>query len=59
MRTKPQHGAMVISLDFELSWGVRDFLEVNPAYAANIEGEGKAENPLNVSRLDAADQVNS
>ncbi|HMU32520.1 MAG TPA: polysaccharide deacetylase family protein [Pyrinomonadaceae bacterium] len=33
---------MVISLDFELSWGVRDFLEVNPAYAANIEGEGKA-----------------
>lgn len=42
MTTTPDFGALVISLDFELSWGVRDFLLSNPAYTKNIKGEGKA-----------------
>lgn len=32
------NGAFVISLDFELHWGVRDQFLVNGAYTANLEG---------------------
>jgi peptidoglycan/xylan/chitin deacetylase (PgdA/CDA1 family) len=43
MKTNSQsNGALVISLDFELFWGVRDFLNANGAYWNNIAGERKA-----------------
>ena len=32
-------GALVISLDFELHWGVRDHKHMDGAYRANLEGE--------------------
>lgn len=32
-------GGFVISLDFEMSWGVLDYLKANPDYQRNIEGE--------------------
>jgi len=35
----PDFGALVISLDFELHWGVRDTKPVNGSYKANLEGE--------------------
>lgn len=35
-------GALVISLDFEMFWGVRDFLTSDPAYWQNIRGEKAA-----------------
>jgi Polysaccharide deacetylase len=35
---KPTAGAFVISLDFELHWGVRDLFPVNGAYTANLLG---------------------
>src|SRR5688572_25767733 len=35
-------GAFVISLDFELYWGVRDVLGVNGAYRKNLVGEHEA-----------------
>jgi peptidoglycan/xylan/chitin deacetylase (PgdA/CDA1 family) len=41
--TSPNHnGALVISLDFELFWGVRDFLMLNGSYWNNIAGEKRA-----------------
>jgi peptidoglycan/xylan/chitin deacetylase (PgdA/CDA1 family) len=41
--TPPNHnGALVISLDFELFWGVRDFLTSNASYWDNIAGERRA-----------------
>jgi hypothetical protein len=36
-RSGPQ-GALVLSLDFELAWGVRDTLDVRGAYRAHLEG---------------------
>jgi len=38
----PNFGALVISLDFELHWGVRDKLPVNGSYEANLRGVWKA-----------------
>lgn len=38
----PNFGALVISLDLEMLWGVRDFLTSRPDYEANISGEKKA-----------------
>src|SRR5918997_7150761 len=35
----PDFGALVISLDFERHWGVRDKEPVNGSYKANLEGE--------------------
>ncbi|CAN5339052.1 polysaccharide deacetylase family protein [soil metagenome] len=32
-------GAFVISLDFELYWGVRDYVMTHPSYLGNVEGE--------------------
>lgn len=42
MFSSPNFGAFVISLDFELYWGVRDFLASNTAYKKNILGEHQA-----------------
>lgn len=42
MTSTPDFGAFVISLDFELSWGVKDFLSINPEYRQNIAGEYEA-----------------
>lgn len=36
--SKPTAGAFVISLDFELHWGVRDQFPMNGAYTANLFG---------------------
>jgi peptidoglycan/xylan/chitin deacetylase (PgdA/CDA1 family) len=36
--TRPDYGALVISLDFELHWGVRDHYSVDGAYRANLMG---------------------
>lgn len=38
----PDFGALVISLDFELHWGVRDTKRVDGSYKANLEGEWEA-----------------
>jgi peptidoglycan/xylan/chitin deacetylase (PgdA/CDA1 family) len=38
----PDFGALVISLDFELHWGVRDKKHVNGPYRANLEGVWEA-----------------
>jgi hypothetical protein len=38
----PDFGALVISLDFERHWGVRDKEPVNGPYKANLEGEWEA-----------------
>lgn len=38
----PNFGALVISLDFELYWGVRDFIVSNDQYRKNLIGEYKA-----------------
>jgi peptidoglycan/xylan/chitin deacetylase (PgdA/CDA1 family) len=38
----PGYGAFVISLDFELHWGVRDHEPVNGPYRANLLGARKA-----------------
>jgi hypothetical protein len=38
----PDFGALVISLDFELHWGVRDKCAVNGAYCDNLLGARKA-----------------
>jgi peptidoglycan/xylan/chitin deacetylase (PgdA/CDA1 family) len=38
----PDFGALVISLDFERHWGVRDKERVNGPYKANLEGESEA-----------------
>jgi hypothetical protein len=35
--SRPQ-GALVVSLDFELAWGVRDTLDVRGAYRSHLEG---------------------
>jgi hypothetical protein len=40
--THPGFGALVISLDFELHWGVRDKMPVDGSYRANLEGEREA-----------------
>jgi hypothetical protein len=42
MSSSQNSGALVISLDFELFWGVRDFLSSNQAYWQNIAGEKEA-----------------
>lgn len=42
MDLSPNFGAFVISLDFELYWGVRDFLASNGEYRKNLTGEYKA-----------------
>lgn len=34
----PRHGALVISLDFELDWGVRDTLSAGSGYRENLLG---------------------
>src|SRR5689334_1908763 len=36
--TPPAHGALVISLDFELHWGVRDKRPANGPYRRNLLG---------------------
>jgi peptidoglycan/xylan/chitin deacetylase (PgdA/CDA1 family) len=36
------HGAFVISLDFEMYWGVRDYLMSNSGYVENLKGEYEA-----------------
>lgn len=38
----PDFGALVISLDFELHWGVRDKCAVDGPYRANLEGARRA-----------------
>ena len=38
----PDFGALVISLDFERHWGVRDKKRVNGPYKAKLEGEWEA-----------------
>jgi hypothetical protein len=38
----PEYGALVISLDFELHWGVRDTERVDGPYRANLLGARKA-----------------
>jgi len=38
MITTPRRGALVISLDFELDWGVRDTLSLNGGYRENLLG---------------------
>lgn len=38
MVTPPRRGALVISLDFELDWGVRDTLSLNGGYRENLLG---------------------
>ncbi|MDN5697604.1 MAG: hypothetical protein L0G70_06455 [Rubrobacter sp.] len=40
--TYPDFGALVISLDFELHWGVRDLEGTDGPYAANLRGEWEA-----------------
>jgi hypothetical protein len=42
MKRPPDYGALVISLDFELFWGVSDFLNSNPGYRSNLLGEREA-----------------
>ncbi|MBA4184554.1 MAG: polysaccharide deacetylase family protein [Acidobacteria bacterium] len=42
MSLSPNLGAFVISLDFELYWGVRDFLTSNSFYQKNLLGEHEA-----------------
>jgi peptidoglycan/xylan/chitin deacetylase (PgdA/CDA1 family) len=42
MTSSPDFGAFVISLDFELYWGVRDFLLSNDSYRKNLAGEYEA-----------------
>lgn len=42
MSVKPNFGAFVISLDFELHWGVRDIFAPSHAYRANILGVRQA-----------------
>lgn len=42
MNLSPNFGAFVISLDFELYWGVRDFLASNGEYRKNLTGEYEA-----------------
>ncbi len=39
MTERPNYGALVISLDLELYWGVRDVLPANEAYWENLKGE--------------------
>jgi peptidoglycan/xylan/chitin deacetylase (PgdA/CDA1 family) len=38
----PDYGALVISLDFELHWGVRDKMAADGSYRANLEGVWEA-----------------
>lgn len=38
----PRHGALVISLDFELHWGGRDHTAPTSLYAANLHGARRA-----------------
>lgn len=40
--TPPRPGALVVSLDFELMWGVQDIVLQNRAYTANIAGAREA-----------------
>lgn len=42
MLTKPNYGAFVVSLDFEMYWGVRDFIMTNDHYKKNLVGEREA-----------------
>ena len=38
----PQYGAFVISLDFELHWGVRDYTSAHGSYSGNLLGARSA-----------------
>ncbi len=42
MTSQPNFGALVISLDLELYWGVRDVLPANESYWENLKGEPSA-----------------
>jgi hypothetical protein len=42
MNRIPEYGALVISLDLELHWGVREILESDDRYRKNLEGESEA-----------------
>jgi hypothetical protein len=42
MKTEPDFGAFVISLDFELHWGVRDHQSPDGSYRANLLGVRQA-----------------